>query len=222
VGKNEFTSVTSYEFKRSLKAMKTNTLNTERIKHIPAVFLDRDGTIIEDRGYLSNSSQVVFFKNTVSSLRCLSAHFALFIVTNQSGVAKGTISLQDVDHVNSYVVTYLAQHGIPLLATYVCPHERVSACHCIKPNPYFLKKAERDFGIDLRRSFVIGDHPHDVELAKNAGAHAIYLLSGHGMKHKDEIPEGTKVASGIHEATEIILEWVKTTRGFENNQWIGT
>jgi D-glycero-D-manno-heptose 1,7-bisphosphate phosphatase len=137
-------------------------------------------------------------------------------------VVKGTISLQDVEHVNSYIVSYLAQHGIPILATYVCPHERASACHCIKPNPYFLKKAERDFGIDLRRSFVIGDHPHDVELAKNAGANAIYLLSGHGMKHKDEISKDTEVARGIHEATEIILEWVKTTQGFENNQWTST
>jgi len=203
---------------RSLKSMKKSKLNTERIKHIPAVFLDRDGTIIEDRGYLSNSSQVVFFKKTVSSLRRLSAHFALFIVTNQSGVAKGTLSLQDVKRVNSYIVSYLARHGIPLLATYVCPHERVSACQCIKPNPYFLKKAERDFGIDLSRSFVIGDHPHDVELAKNAGANAIYLLSGHGMKHRDDISKDTEIASGIHDATEIILEWLTKTQKIENNQ----
>ena len=198
--------------------MKTTKLNTERIKRIPAVFLDRDGTIIEDRGDLSNPSQVVFFKDTVSSLRCLSAHFALFIVTNQPGVAKGTISMQEVEHVNNHIGSYLSEHGIPLLATYVCPHERVSACHCIKPNPYFLKKAERDFGIDLRRSFVIGDHPHDVELAKNVGANAIYLLSGHGIKHRDEISRDTEVAGGIQEATKIILEWVKTTQEIENNQ----
>jgi histidinol-phosphate phosphatase family protein len=198
--------------------MKTTKLNTEQLRSIPAVFLDRDGTIIEDRGYLSNPSQVVFFKDTVPSLRCLSAHFALFIITNQSGVAKGDISMQEVEQVNNYIVSYLSQHGIPLLATYVCPHDRVSACHCIKPNPYFLKKAERDFGIDLRRSFVIGDHPHDVELAKNAGANAIYLLSGHGTKHRDEISRDSQVADGIHEATEIILEWVKTIQEIENNQ----
>ncbi|MGA1874709.1 MAG: D-glycero-alpha-D-manno-heptose-1,7-bisphosphate 7-phosphatase [bacterium] len=198
---------------RVLKAMKTTTLHSERNKPIPAVFLDRDGTIIEDCGDLCNPSQVVFFKDTVSSLRCLSAHFALFMVTNQSGVAKGTISMQEVEQVNNHIISYLSAYGIPLLATYVCPHERASACHCIKPNPYFLKMAKRDFGIDLRRSFVIGDHPHDVELAKNAGAHAIYLLSGHGMKHRDEISRDTVVAGGIGEAAEIILEWVrKNTR----------
>ena len=202
--------------------MKRTTLNKKRIDHIPAVFLDRDGTIIEDRGYLSDSSQVVFFKDTVSSLRRLSEHFALFIVTNQSGVAKGLITMQDVENVNNYIVSYLARHGIQLQASYVCPHESVSACRCIKPNPYFLKKAERDFGIDLGRSFVIGDHPHDVELAKNAGADAIYLLSGHGMKHRDEIAEDTAVAERIGEATEVILERVKMIQEVENNQWTGT
>jgi len=202
--------------------METTTVNTKRIKPIPAVFLDRDGTIIEDRGYLSDSSQVVFFKDTVSSLRRLSEHFALFIVTNESGVAKGLITMQDVENVNNYIVSYLARHGIQLQESYVCPHASVSACRCIKPNPYFLKKAERDFGIDLGRSFVIGDHPHDVELAKNAGADAIYLLSGHGMKHRDEIAEDTVVAEGIGKATEVILERVKTIQEVENNQWTGT
>lgn len=193
---------------RLLNAMKkTNAQN----KGIPAVFLDRDGTIIEDRGYLSDPSQVVFFRDTISSLRCLYTHFALFIVTNQSGVAKGAITMQEVEHVNSHIRSYLSAHGITLLATYVCPHEHVSGCPCIKPNPYFLKKAERNFGIDLGRSFVIGDHPHDVELARNAGASAIYVLSGHGMKHRNELSRGTEVASGIMEATKIIRERVEAT-----------
>lgn len=190
--------------------------NTDQNKGIPAVFLDRDGTIIEDRGHLSDPSQVVFYKDTVPSLRSLSDHFALFIVTNQSGVAKGEITMQDVERVNSHVGSYLAAHGIAFRATYVCPHERGSGCHCIKPNPYFLKKAERDFGIDLGRSFVIGDHPHDVELAENAGAVGIFVLTGHGMKHRDELPRGTEVADGIKEATEIILKRVGMTPGTDN------
>lgn len=186
--------------------MSETRLNAEQSSGIPAVFLDRDGTIIEDRGDLSSPSQVVFFEDTVYSLRRLSAHFALFIVTNQSGVAKGTISMQEVEAVNRHIGSYLFERGITLLETYVCPHEPVSACCCIKPNPYFLKKAERNFGIDLGRSFVIGDHPQDVELARNAGAHGIYVLSGHGMKHLDEIPKDTEVADGIREAVQVIME----------------
>ena len=200
---------------------KTN-LKTKQNKGIPAVFLDRDGTIIEDRGDLSDPSQVVFFRDTVPSLLYLSAHFALFIVTNQPGVARGAISLQEVEHVNSHIRSHLSTHGIRLLATYVCPHERVSGCSCIKPNPYFLKEAEREFGIDLGRSFMIGDHPHDVELARNAGANAIYVLSGHGMKHRDELSRGTEVASGIMEAVEIIRQRVGTTQEPENKRHINT
>jgi len=169
------------------------------------VFLDRDGTIIEDRGDLSDPAQVVFFKDTVPALRRLADHFALFIVTNQSGVAKGTITIEDVQRVNNYVEKCLATEGIPIAATYVCHHQRSANCRCIKPNPYFLKIAERAFGIDLRRSFVIGDHPHDVELATQAGATGIYVLSGHGMKHSAEIAVQTIVVEDIREASEKIL-----------------
>ncbi len=185
--------------RESTEREKGNTLRA-------AVFLDRDGTIIEDHGDLSEPLQVAFFRDTVVSLRRLCERFDLFIVTNQPGVAKGTISMQDVERVNSHVTSYLAGQGVPIAATYVCPHERVDGCRCIKPNPYFLKKAEGDFGVDLRRSFVIGDHPHDVELAASVGATGIYVLSGHGMKHRGEISGDTVVSTGIREAVECILE----------------
>ncbi len=115
--------------------------------------------------------------------------------------------MEDVVRVNSHVASYLAQRGIAIRATYVCPHERASGCACIKPKPYFLKKAAADFGVVLRRSFVIGDHPHDVEFAANVGATGIYVLSGHGMKHRGELPEGCIVTEGIRGAAEYILEW---------------
>ncbi len=192
-------------------------MNTERYMRMPAVFLDRDGTIVEDNGDLSDPSQVVFFEDTVSSLRRLSAHFALFIVTNQSGVAKGKITMQQVDLVNAYIVSHLQRHGIRMLASYVCPHQRADGCVCIKPNPYFIKEAALEFGIDTGQSFVIGDHPHDVEFAINAGARAIYVLSGHGMKHRHELPKDTVIAAGIREATEIILEQVKPAQNIQRS-----
>lgn len=190
-----------------------NRTTDKTASHRAAVFLDRDGTIIEDRGDLSDPSQVVWFGDTVSSLRRLSDYFDLFVVTNQSGVAKGTISIEAVDKVNAYVSSHLAQHGIVIVATYVCPHERASDCHCIKPKPHFLKRAERVHGIDLSRSFVVGDHPHDVELAKNVGATGIYVLSGHGMKHRADIPSDAIVAEGIGEATEQILKRAHHAKG---------
>lgn len=171
-----------------------------------AVFLDRDGTIIEDRGDLSEPSQVLFFADTVDSLRRLSERYRLVVVTNQPGVAKGIITMQDVARVNGHVASTLARNGVSILATYVCPHERASGCRCIKPNPYFLREAEREYGIDLRRSFMIGDHPHDMAFAAGAGATGIYVLTGHGMSHRAEVPGDVVVAGGIGEAADWILE----------------
>lgn len=180
-------------------------MSIQNIIKRPAVFLDRDGTIIEDRGHLSRPSQVKFFAGTVSALRRLNEHFELFIVTNQSGVAKGFLTLQDVWCVNRYVVSYLSGHGIRITDTYVCPHDSLDGCECIKPKPYFLRKAEIEHGIDLSLSFAVGDHPHDVAFAENAGAKGVYVLSGHGIKHRQELREDALIAAGIEEAADIIF-----------------
>lgn len=169
------------------------------------MFLDRDGTIVEDRGHLAEPAQVVFFDDTVAALKRLQPRVSLFVVTNQSGVARGIISEEHVRRVNAFVTEYLARHGIGILETYVCPHDRTDGCRCIKPKPHFLKQAEARFGIDLGRSFVVGDHPHDVELAHNVGATGIYVLSGHGMKHRDELTGSPLIAAGIREAVEQIM-----------------
>lgn len=170
-----------------------------------AVFLDRDGTIIEDRGHLKCTSDVVLFPETVEALRKLQKHFLLFIVTNQPGVAKGLICRNDVDNVNRYLINMLAEAGIEITDVYVCPHNHSDDCVCIKPKSYFLQKAADDYNINLKRSFVIGDHPHDIELAMNAGSRGIYVLTGHGSKHMAELPEGTEAAISIMQAAEKIM-----------------
>lgn len=171
----------------------------------PAVFLDRDGTIIEDRGVLAEPSDVVFYPDTVGALRRLREHFLLFLVTNQPGVARGAITLDHVDRVNARVLAYLGEHGITITAVYVCPHERADGCRCIKPNPYFLHKAAEEYGVDLVRSFTVGDHPHDVEFARSVGARGVYVRTGHGEKHLPDLPAGQTIVPGIGEAADWIL-----------------
>ncbi len=171
----------------------------------PAVFLDRDGTIIEDRGDLARPSQVAFFADTFPALKRLNRFFDLFIVTNQSGVSTGAMTMEDVKCVNAHVVSELALFDIRIRETYVCPHKPNDGCSCVKPKPYFLRKAETDHGIDLKRSFAIGDHPHDVAFAENAGAKGIYVLSGHGEKHQEELSGDVVVVGGIREAADRIL-----------------
>jgi len=171
----------------------------------PAVFLDRDGTIIEDRGHLRSASEVVFFPDSVSALRRLQKHYRLFVVTHQPGIGRGLVSSDEVAKVNEYVVSELLKQGVTISAVYCCPHTRDVGCACIKPNPYFLQKAARDYGIDLAASFVVGDHPHDVVLADNAGATGIFVLTGHGVQHRAELPRWRIVVPGIREAAEWIL-----------------
>lgn len=184
-------------------------------KQQPAVFLDRDGTLVEDRGHLKVPSDVVFFHDTFDALRRLQRVFRLFIVTHQPGVAERTVSMEDVERVNNHIVTQLAESGVSITATYVCPHMRADGCGCIKPKPHFLLKAAEDFSIDLRRSFVIGDHPHDVTLAHNAGAEGIYVCTGHGLKHLAELPDRVLVAGGIGEAADCILSPSRKPRGWK-------
>jgi D-glycero-D-manno-heptose 1,7-bisphosphate phosphatase len=170
-----------------------------------AVFLDRDGTIIEDRGDLRDPSQAVFLQGAFDALRRLQEEFLLFVVTNQSGIAKGTITHEDTDIVNAHVVAELAEADIHITDVYVCPHRREDGCPCIKPHPHFLHKAAAQYGIDLRQSFSVGDHPHDVELARAAGGQGIYVLTGHGEKHLAELSPETVVAADIEEAAQHIL-----------------
>lgn len=171
----------------------------------PAVFLDRDGTLIEDRGFLADPAEVELFPGTVPALQRLGGAYELFIVTNQQGVAEGITPLAGVQRVNEHVVAVLRRAGIVIRDVYCCPHRRSDGCDCIKPRPHFLRTAAREHGIDLSRSFVVGDHPHDVELAANAGAAGIYVLTGHGGKHLREITVPCVVVPGIVEAVHHIL-----------------
>ena len=182
-----------------------------------AIFLDRDGTLVEDAGHLKDPSDVVFFPGTLKALRKMQKYFLLFIVTNQPGVAEGVISRKDVNRVNIHLINTLAKAGIEITHVYVCPHRRLDNCRCIKPKPYFLKKAEGLYGLDLSRSFTVGDHPHDIQLAQNAGARGIYVLTGHGQKHLSELPDDTEVFAGIMQAAEKITsscQVKKNKRGF--------
>jgi D-glycero-D-manno-heptose 1,7-bisphosphate phosphatase len=170
----------------------------------PAVFLDRDGTLIQDVGFLRDIAQVDFYPQTFSALRRL-GDFVLFIVTNQSGIAKGQIRAEEARAVNDYVVQRLAEAGTWIRAVYCCPHQRTDGCECMKPKSHFLRIAERDHEIDLTRSFVVGDHPSDIELAHAVGAKGIYVLTGHGVKHRVELRVPATVVADIGAAAELIV-----------------
>ncbi len=169
-----------------------------------AVFLDRDGTIIEDVGYLKNTSDINFYSDVYTALLLFQKSYKLFIVTNQAGVAKGVTSLDEVKAVNKAIEDRFIKEGIVITETYVCPHSKDDNCNCRKPKPFFLKEAARKYNIDLSKSFMVGDHPSDVYCAENAGATGIYLFTGHGSKHLHEFEKKPICRPGILDAAKFI------------------
>jgi D-glycero-D-manno-heptose 1,7-bisphosphate phosphatase len=170
-----------------------------------AVFLDRDGTIIEDHGYLRAPAGAVFLPGARQALSRLGEAYLLFIVTNQPGVAEGVLRHCEVEQVNAHVVKQLRAAGALITATYYCPHGTDDDCGCRKPKPFFLHQAAEQYGVCLEKSFVIGDHPSDVESARNAGAMGIYVLTGHGTRHLPNLPTDCLVKADLAAAVEWIL-----------------
>ncbi|HON11214.1 MAG TPA: HAD-IIIA family hydrolase [Chitinispirillaceae bacterium] len=172
-----------------------------------AVFLDQGGTIIYDDRRDKNITLDSFIPGVFDALRKLQEKHLLFIVTNQSSVGLGKISREEAECLNSNVRRLLHDGGIRIIEHYACMHKRDDQCECIKPKPFFLRKAENEYGISLEDSFVIGDHPHDIEFASNVGARGLYVLTGHGEKHRDDLPEGVNVFQSITDAAVWIDEF---------------
>lgn len=170
-----------------------------------AVFLDRDGTIIHDVGYLGDAAGIRLYPDAVGALRTLQREYALFVVSNQSGIAKGHITREQVDEVNRRLGELLAEHDVRIVAWYVCPHCREDACDCMKPAARFLREAADEYGLDLSRSFVIGDHPHDPATGDAVGAFGLYLLTGHGPQHIDSLPDDRLVFHSLRDAADWIM-----------------
>jgi D-glycero-D-manno-heptose 1,7-bisphosphate phosphatase len=181
-----------------------------------AVFLDRDGTLIEDVGFLNDPRDIIFFGGVFSALLLLQKYYQLFIVTNQTGVAKGYLSLQEVVAVNKAVEDRFSKEGIVITETYVCPHSAEDNCLCRKPKPHFLLQAAGKYNIDLSKSFMIGDHPGDIYCAENAGSTGIYLFTGHGLKHLHEFDKKPICRPGILDAAKYIMSLNQSSRKTDN------
>jgi len=147
----------------------------------PAVFLDRDGTIAEEVGYLNHASRFRMFPFVAAAIRCLNeAGFPVVVVTNQSGVGRGYFPESLVHSANEIMKKELAAAGARIDAVYYCPHTSADRCDCRKPRPGLLERAAREHSLDLARSFVVGDRYGDIELARNVRARGILVRTGYG------------------------------------------
>lgn len=169
----------------------------------PAILLDRDGTVIEERDYLADPEGVVLLPGAAAALRRLSdAGYALVLVSNQSGIARGLFGEQDHARVHARLEELLAAHGVHLDGAYHCPHhpDFAAPCACRKPAPGMFLRAASELGLDLRRSVLIGDRVRDVEAAAELGARGILVRTGYGAG--EEAPAGIEVAEDLAQAAE--------------------
>jgi D-glycero-D-manno-heptose 1,7-bisphosphate phosphatase len=159
-----------------------------------AVFLDRDGTIVEEAGYPDRLERIVFFPFTVDAIRTLNGGgFAVVLVTNQSGIARGIVPEPFVAEAHGYIADRLRAGGAGIDAVYYCPHHPDATdpalrgpCDCRKPQPGLLRRAAADLGLDLSRSFMVGDRWKDIGAGQAAGVRGVLVRTGVGREQEQQ------------------------------------
>ena len=160
-----------------------------------AIILDRDGTINIEKDYLHKIEDFEFEEGVVEGLKILSNLGYIFVVvTNQSGIARGYYTEEDLIKLNNHISDILEKDGIRIEKFYYCPHHPEKGvgkykveCECRKPNPGMLEEAIREFNIDREKSFMVGDNISDVEAGINARVTPILVETGHGVEHLEKI-----------------------------------
>jgi D-glycero-D-manno-heptose 1,7-bisphosphate phosphatase len=183
----------------------------------PAVFLDRDGTIIEDVGYLRRLDQIRLFPWTAGSIRALNlAGLPVVVTTNQAGVARGLLTETFLEEVHSELTKRLEAGGARIDAYYYCPHhptkgvvaEYAIACDCRKPARGLVDRASRDLDLDPAESFVVGDTWLDIGLARAAGARGVLVRTGAGAEQERAGPPPGLTADAIVDNLAAAVSWI--------------
>lgn len=193
----------------------TNQSGQSNILSGYTVFLDRDGTLNPDPGYINSPDQFDLFPGVAEALgRLKLAGARLILVTNQSGIARGFLSRYNLDAIHQKLARLLDQTGVRLDGIYFCPHHPDDGCGCRKPNRGMIDLAVQELGVDLERSYVIGDHLRDIELAKRVRARSVLVTTGvTRLQELDELTESPlapdRVATSLAEAVDWLLSDVK-------------
>ncbi len=171
------------------------------------ILLDRDGTIIIDKHYLSDPDGVEILPNAEKGLKLMSqAGFGLIVVTNQSGIGRGYYSVQDMNSVNAKIEELLSKSSIKFDAIYHCPHAPDQECNCRKPATEMFDNAIAEFNLDPTQCYVIGDKLCDVELGLAKGASSILVRTGKGLTEEPKCTDkATYIADDLVDAANFIL-----------------
>lgn len=210
-------AVEQYLLRRQLDVGKQEGSPASNIQHptsssrSPAVFLDRDGTINEDVGYLRKLEQLRLLPRAAEALKLLAAGgFKRIIISNQSGIAKGYLDEEEIAGVHSQLLQRLADEGGGVEGIYYCPHGPEEGCLCRKPEGGLVERAVKEHDLDLSRSYVVGDKASDILLARRLGLKGILVLTGYGSQELERLKaEGVlpdHVAENLYEAARWIIK----------------
>jgi histidinol-phosphate phosphatase family protein len=181
------------------------------MRNLKAIILDRDGVLIEDKDYSHKIEDLEILPGVIEGLKLLETKFLFFIVTNQSGIGRGYYSVNDFFKYNNHLISELQKEGIRIEKTFYCPHLREEQCECRKPSPKFLFDIRNGWNINLLLSWMIGDHPSDIQFGINGGCRTVYMSTGHGKKHLNELEtlniKPTLISSNFLNAAESILKF---------------
>ena len=178
-----------------------------------AIFLDRDGTLNKDIGFNFKSKKYRLLYGVVDGLKKLKNNFSFFIITNQPGIGLGLYTYEGFYNFHTLLIDELKRHGITIEETYYCPHIPEENCDCRKPKTKFIELCVKKYGpLDLKNSWMIGDHPSDIEFGKNAGCKTIYLTTGHGSKHLKDLKKKNIKPDFIAKNFLIAAEYIKNRK----------
>lgn len=186
-----------------------------------AVFVDRDGTINEESGYLFRKEDCRFIPGSIEAIAQLSRDgFLVVVVTNQSGIARGYYNEADLEQLHRYMSCEIAAAGGKVAGWYHCPHHPdypadAAQCDCRKPLPGMLHRAASELGIDLASSWMIGDKIADIKAGIAAGCQAILVKTGYGEEAAASAPEGVAVLADFLTAAAHIIDKYAENRGQE-------
>ncbi|MEF2229736.1 MAG: HAD family hydrolase [Pseudodesulfovibrio sp.] len=177
------------------------------------VLLDRDGTVIRDKHYLSDPDGVELLEGAAEGLAAMAAMgLGLVLVSNQSGVGRGYFDDASVRACNRRMAELLAPHGVAFDGVYYCPHAPEEACVCRKPEPGLVERAARDLGFDPARGFMVGDKTADMGVGRAVGATTILVRTGRGAEHE---PLCRELADFVADDLRAAAERIRTLLGVE-------
>ena len=171
-----------------------------------AVFLDRDGTLIVEKNYLSDPDDIELIPDAIEALNMLAdSGFKLILVTNQSAIGRGMFDLARLDEIHARFEHLLAQGGARLDGIYFCPHHPDDDCECRKPKTGMVRQAAREFDVDADRSFMIGDNLADIELGRNMNGQSLLVRTGYGtVLERERVAEPDYVVDDVLSAAQLI------------------